>query len=85
MTTTARAILAGGLVSFSIWDTLGQKFEGFNEPVDADKFEIKPDYEEKVSESRSHLDYGQSRATVILPKPTEVTVELSASSVKAMS
>ena len=85
MTTTARAILAGGLVSFSIWDTLGQKFEGFNEPVDADKFEIKPDYEEKVSESRSHLDYGQSRATVILPKPTEVTVELSASSVKAMA
>ena len=85
MTTTARAILAGGLVSFSIWDTLAQKFYGFNTPVDADKFEIKPDFEEKVSESRSHLDYGQSRATVILPKPTEVTVELSASSVEAMA
>ena len=85
MTTTARAILAGGLVSFSIWDTLAQKFYGFKAPVDADKFEIKPDFEEKVSESRSHLDYGQARATVILPKPTEVTVELSASSVEALA
>lgn len=85
MTTTARAILAGGLVSFSIWETLTQKFYGFKAPVDADKFEIKPDFEEKVSESRSHLDYGQARATVILPKPTEVTVELSASSVEALA
>ena len=85
MTTTARAILAGGLVSFSVWDTIAQQFRGFNEPLDADKFEIKPDFEEKISESRSHLDYGQSRAAVILPKPTEVTVELSASSVEAMA
>lgn len=85
MTTTARAILAGGLVAFSIWDTLAQKFYGFGEAVDADKFEIKPDFDEKVSESRSHLDYGQARATVILPKPTTVTVELSASSVKALA
>ena len=85
MTTTARAILAGGLVEFSIWDTVAQKFYGFGEAVDADKFEIKPDFDEKVSESRSHLDYGQARATVILPKPTEVTVELSASSVKALA
>ena len=85
MTTTARAILAGGLVTFSVWDTLAQKFYGFGDAVDADKFEIKPDFEEKVSESRSHLDYGQSRGTVILPKPTEVTVELSASSVKALA
>lgn len=85
MTTTARALLAGGLVSFSVWDTIAQKFRGFSEPLDADKFEIKPDFEEKASESRSHLDYGQSRAAVILPKPTEVTVELSASSVEAMA
>lgn len=85
MTTTARAILAGGLVSVSVFDAISQMFGGFNDPLDADKFEIKPDYEEKVSESRSHLDYGQSRATVILPKPTEVTVELSASSVKALA
>lgn len=85
MTTTARAILAGGLVSFSIWDTLAQKFYGFKLPLDADKFEVKPDFEEKVSESRSHLDYGQSRATVILPKPTEVNVELSASSIEVLA
>ncbi len=85
MTTTARAILAGGLVSFSVWDTIAQKYRGFSEALDADKFEIKPDFEEKTSESRSHLDYGQSRAAVILPKPTEVTVELSASSVEAMA
>ena len=85
MTTTARAILAGGLVSFSVWDTVAQAFRGFGAPLDADKFEVKPDFEEKTSESRSHLDYGQARASVILPKPTEVTVELSASSVEALA
>ncbi len=84
-TNTARAILAGGLVSFSIWDTTNQVFAGFKAPLDADKFEIKPAFDEKISESRSHLDYGQARATVILPKPTEVTVDLSASSVESLA
>ena len=85
MTTTARAVLAGGLVSLNMWNTVTQAYNGYGDPLDADKFEIKPNFEEKVSESRSHLDYGQARATVILPKPTEVTVELSASSVKALA
>lgn len=84
MTTTARAILAGGLVSLSIWDTVALAYGGFGSPLDADKFEIKPNFEEKVSESRSHLDYGQARASVVLPKPTEITIELSAASVEAL-
>ena len=85
MATTARAILAAGLVSLNPWNTVTQAFEGFGEPVDADKFEIKPSSEEKTSESRSHLDYGQARASVIIPKPTEISIELSASSVKALA
>lgn len=82
---TARAILAGGLVSFNIWDTVALAYAGKGDPFDADKFEIKPNFEEKVSESRSHLDYGQARASVVLPKPTEITVELSAASVQALA
>ena len=85
MTTTARAILAGGLVSLSVWDTVALIYGGFGDAFDADKFEIKPGFEEKVSESRSHLDYGQARASVVLPKPTELTIELSAASVQAMA
>lgn len=85
MSTTARAILAGGLVSLNVWNTAAQAYDGFGESLDADKFEIKPNFEEKVSESRSHLDYGQARASVVLPKPTEITIELSAASVAAMA
>ena len=85
MTTTARAILAGGLVSLSVYNTVALAYGGFGDAFDADKFEIKPSFEEKVSESRSHLDYGQARASVILPKPTEITIELSAASVQAMA
>lgn len=84
-TTTARAVLAAGLVSINPYNSVTLAYEGFGAALDADKFEIKPNFEEKVSESRSHLDYGQARASVILPKPTEITVELSASSVAAMA
>lgn len=83
--TTARAILGGGLVSFNIWNPLTQAYDGKGDPFDADKFEIKPNFEEKTSESRSHKDYGQARASVVLPKPTEITVELSAASVEALA
>lgn len=85
MSTTARAILAGGLVSLNPWNTATLAYDGFGPPLDADKFEIKPNFEEKVSESRSHLDYGQARASVVLPKPTEITIELSAASTTAMA
>lgn len=81
---TARAILAAGLVSMNIFEPSSQSFIGFGDYLDADKFEIKPGFEEKVSESRSHLDFGQARASVILPKPTEITIELSASNAAAM-
>jgi hypothetical protein len=81
---TARAVLAGGLVSLNVWNNATQAFAGFGVPLDADKFEIKPNFEEKTSESRSHLDYGQARASVIVPKPTEINIELSAASVEAL-
>ena len=85
MSTTARAVLAGGLVSLNVWNTTTQAYDGFGPSLDADKFEIKPNFEEKVSESRSHRDYGQARGSVVLPKPTEVTIELSAASTTAMA
>lgn len=85
MATTARAILAAGLVRLAAWNTVSQAFEGFGESLDADKFEIKPDSEKKTSASRSHLDYGQARASVVIPKPTTIDIELSASSVKALA
>ena len=85
MTTTARAILAAGLVKLNMWNTVTQAYNGFGDALDADKFEIKPNFEEKTSESRSHLDYGQARASVVLPKPTELTIELSAATVEALA
>ena len=84
-TSTARAILGAGLVNLNLWNTITQKYDGFGEALDADKFEIKPNFEEKTSESRSHLDYGQARASVILAKPTEITIELSAGDTKALA
>lgn len=84
-TTSARAILAGGLVSLSIWDPVAQAYSGFGAPVDADKFEIVPQSEKKTSQSRSHLDYGQARASVVIPQPTQINIALSASSVAAFA
>lgn len=85
MSTTARAILAGGLVSLSIWDPVAQAYSGFGAAVDADKFEIVPQSEKKTSQSRSHLDYGQARASVVIPQPTQINIALSASSVAAFA
>jgi hypothetical protein len=85
MSSTARAVLAGGLVSLNLFNSVTQAYDGFGENLDADKFEIKPNFEEKTSTSRSHLDYGQARASVIIPQPTELTIELSASSSKALA
>ena len=85
MATTARAILAAGLVRLSPWNPVTQAFDGLGEYLDADKYEIKPESDEVSSESRSHLDWGQARAAVPKPKPTTVTIELSASSVEALA
>lgn len=82
---TARAILAAGTISASIFNPTTQAWSGFGPNLDADKFEIKPNFEEKTSTSRSHEDYGQARASVILPKPTEITVALSAASVEVLA
>lgn len=81
----ARAVLGAGLVALSIWDTVTLAYTGFGEYLDADKFEIKPNFEEKTSESKSHRDYGQARASVVVPKPTEITIELAAASTEALA
>lgn len=85
MSTTARAYLGAGLVKLNMWNQVTQAYEGFGAPLDADKFEIKPNFEEKTSESRSHKDYGQARASVILPKPTELTIELAAAGLESLA
>jgi hypothetical protein len=85
MSSTARAILAGGLVSLNLWDPVAQAYAGFGSPLDADKFEIVPQSEKKTSQSRSHLDYGQARASVVVPQPTQINIALSASSVAAFA
>ncbi len=81
----ARAVLGAGLVQLALWNATSQTWSEFDDPVDADKFEIKPNFEEKVSTSKSHLDYGQARASVVLPAPTEITIEIAASNVKAFA
>lgn len=82
---TARAILAAGAVALDVWDNTTQKYAGFTEEVDADKFEIKPGFDEKTSTSKRHEDYGQARATVIVPKPTEITIEIAAANATALA
>lgn len=82
----ARAILAAGEVKTKICHPITQEWpQFFGLPRDADKFEIKPSSDEKTSTSRSHKDWGQARASVILPKPTEITVALSAADVEVFS
>jgi hypothetical protein len=85
MATTARAILIAGLVQINPWNPVTQAFDGYGESLDADKYEITPETEEVTSESRSHLDWGQARATVNKPRPTTFSLALSASSVKALA
>jgi hypothetical protein len=82
---TARAILGGGLVTLSVWNTVTQAWSGFGAPIDADKFAITPNFEEKTATSKSHLDYGQARASVIVPQPTEISIDLAAASADTLA
>ena len=82
---TARAVLAGGLVSLRIWNTVTQAWGPWGDPLDADKFEIKPNFEKKTSTSKSHKDYGQARASVVIPKPTELTIAIAAASAQTLA
>lgn len=84
MATTARAVLGAGLVSVNFFDPVTQAYLGFGAPLDADKFAITPNFEEKTSVSKSHLDYGQARASVVLPTPTEISIDIAAASSEAM-
>lgn len=85
MPAQARAILGAGLVSLALWNPDTQTWSEFDEPVDADKFEIKPNFDKKTSTSKSHLDYGQARATVIVPSPTELTIDIAAANARAFA
>ena len=82
---TARAVLAGGLVTLSVWNTVTQAWGPWGDPLDADKFAIKPNSEKKSSTSKSHKDYGQSRASVVIPKPTELSISISAASAATLA
>lgn len=81
----ARAYIGSGTVSLSVWDSVTQKYAEFSEPVDAEKFAIKPNSEEKISISKRHEDFGQARATVIIPKPTEITIEIASANAQALA
>lgn len=82
---TARAVLAGGLVTLSVWNTVTQAWGPWGDALDADKFAIKPNSEKKSSSSKSHLNYGQSRAAVVIPKPTELSIAISAASAATLA
>lgn len=82
---TARAVLAGGLVTLSVWNTVTQSWGPWGDPLDADKFAIKPNSDKKSSSSKSHLNYGQSRAAVVIPKPTELSIAISAASATTLA
>lgn len=82
---TARAVLAGGLVTLSVWNTVTQAWGPWGDALDADKFAIKPNSEKKSSTSKSHLNYGQSRAAVVIPKPTELSIAISAASAATLA
>ncbi|MCE1193316.1 MAG: hypothetical protein LWW96_14310 [Acidovorax sp.] len=82
---TARAVLAGGLVTLSVWNTATQAWGPWGDALDADKFAIKPNSEKKSSTSKSHLNYGQSRAAVVIPKPTELSIAISAASATTLA
>ena len=84
-TNEARAILGSGLVQLSFYDDATGTFLGYGDPLDVDQFAIKPDFEKKTSVSKSHKDYGQARATVILPKPTELSIDIASGSVEALA
>ena len=77
--------MGGGLVTLNIWNPTTQAWSGFGAAIDADKFAITPNFEERTSTSKSHLDYGQARASVIIPQPTEIGIDLAAGGADALA
>ncbi len=82
---TAAAILGAGSVRIDYYDPVLLAFQGLGDPIDADKFEITPDSENKQKTSKSKAAYGQVVAAVAFAKPTKIAITLSAMSGQALA
>lgn len=82
---TAKAILGAGSVRLDVYDPVLLAYQGLGDPLEADKFEITPDSENKEKTSKSRAAYGQAIASVVIPKPTKIAITISAASVEAMA
>ena len=78
MTAIAQAILGAGSVRLNFYNPVTQAWGGLGDPLGADKFEISPKSETKEKTSKKRASYGQSIASVVLGKPTEIAITLSA-------
>lgn len=76
--TIAQAILGAGSVRLNFYNPVTQAWGGLGDPLGADKFEISPKSETKEKTSKQRASYGQSIASVVLGKPTEIAITLSA-------
>lgn len=82
---TAAAILGAGSVRLNYYDPILGAFQGFGDPLDADKYEITPDSENKQKIGKSKEAYGQVIAAVAFAKPTKIAITLSAMSEQALA
>lgn len=78
MTNIAQAILGAGRVSLNLYNPVTQAWGGKGDPIGADKFAIKPASEKKEKTSKGRDNYGQAVASVVIGKPTEISITLSA-------
>ena len=74
MTSTARGFMGAGSVQFSL--IVGGIAQGYGQPRETSKFEIKPNSETKELVSKGRETYGQVIESVQIAKPSEVTINL---------
>lgn len=85
MTTIAQAILGAGSVRLNFYNPVTQAWGGFGDPLGADKFAIKSNSETKEKTSKKRESYGQAVASVVLGKPAEISITLSALDPEALA
>lgn len=81
----AKAILGAGDIRLDVYNPDTQKWIGYGDILEADKFEITPDSEKKEKISKSRAAYGQAIAAVAIAKPTKIAITISAASQEAMA
>lgn len=82
---TAKAILGAGSVRLDYYDPSLGAWQGLGDLLEADKFEVTPDSENKEKTSKSRAAYGQAIASVVIPKPTKIAITLSGMSVQGLA